>query len=521
MSAALHILSIDLGTSGPKIALVSEDGGLAATATGTVETTLLPGHGAEQDPEEIWAAVRSGVRQVLGAASVRPDDIAAVTLASQYFSTVPVDREGRPLANLLLWMDRRGAEYARAISAGSPEAMLRWLEVHGIPPLPSGGDSLSHMLWFQHRRPEIYERTFCFLEPGDFIAARLTGVCAANPCTAFTTLLTDNRCIDAIDYDPELVAMSGIDHDKLPPLVPVHTDLGPLRAPIAAELGLSVRTRVFSGTNDTQAVAVGTGTFRGARGALNIGTTSQVLAHLDRKQTDLENEIVSMPSPIPGRYVAMAENGLGAKTLDHFLRQIAFARDALADHSSADPFAGIEAAAAAAPPGSGGLIFLPWLAGSQSPRGNSSMRGGFLNLSLETTRVHMVRAILEGVAYSLRWLLPAVERFTDSHFADLRFAGGAALSEEWSQILADVLDRPVLQLEHSPHVINRAVAFLGFAQLGRVSLDDIDRICPVRRVFEPRPGTRDIYDRLFEQFLRAFEQNRPIYEALNGPPTGF
>jgi xylulokinase len=128
----------------------------------------------------------------------------------------------------------------------------------------------------------------------------------------------------------------------------------------------------------------------------------------------------------------------------------------------------------------------------------------------------MVRAILESLAFAMRWLLPAVERFVGRELAELRFSGGAALSDEWSQIMADVLGRAVHQLEDPRHVANRASALLGFERLGLVGLDQIDAICPVRRVYEPRAENREIYDGLHEQFVAAFEQNRPIFNALNG-----
>ncbi len=227
--------------------------------------------------------------------------------------------------------------------------------------------------------------------------------------------------------------------------------------------------------------------------------------------------IVSAPSPIPGRYQALAENGLGAKALDHFLRQVAFASDALADHAVADPFESLEGALRAAPPGSGGLIFLPWLTGSNAPSSNPTMRGGFLNLGLDATRERMVRSVCEGVAFNLRWLVPAVEEFAGQKFETLHLSGGAGLSDEWSAILADVIGRPLLQVEDARHVINRATAILAFESLGLAKLDDLPGLCRVRRTYEPRPQNRDVYDRLFEQFLRAFDQNRPIFDALNGP----
>jgi xylulokinase len=371
------------------------------------------------------------------------------------------------------------------------------------------------MLGVKHDRPDAYARTHKFLEPVDFLAQRLTGRFAANACSAFLMLLTDNRRLDAVDYDPGLVAFSGIDRDKLPDLVPVDACLGTLRPAVARELGLAAATPVFSGMNDTQAVTIGAGAFRPGHGGLNVGTTMQVLASAERKDTDFASQIVSMPSPIPGRYLALAEIGLGGKAIEHFARGVFHARDALGDHSAPDPFARIDEAVGGEPAGSGKLLFLPWLAGALAPNENTRMRGAFLNVSLETTRTRMLRAVLEGLAYHLRWMVGPAERFSGATFRELRFAGGGAQSDAWAQILADVTDRPVLQLAEARQANTRGAAFLAFHRLGLVDLGDIDRFSPIRRVYEPRPENRGIYDELFTQFVASYDQIRPLCEALN------
>lgn len=510
----MYVLSVDLGTSGPKVSLVGVDGALVASAVGTVETRLLPDGGAEQDGEAIWEVVLAAVADVLRRAAVPAARIAALTCSSHYFSVVPVDRELRPTMNLILWMDRRGAPHARRLYAEQPDAFATWVERHGMVPLPTGNDSLSHMLYVRDERPEVYARTATFLEPADFLVARFSGTPCATLCGAFPLLLTDNRDLAAGQYDAELLRLAGIDADKLPALIPIGAPAGRLRADVAERLGLSPDTVVFSAMNDTQAASIGTATFRGG-GALNVGTTSQVLAHVAGKASDLVNAVLSMPSPIAGRYLVMAENGLGAKTLDHFLREVVFARDALADHRVADPFAGLEAVVGTVPPGSDGLLYLPWLTGAPAPDSSARTRGGFLNVTLGTTRAHMVRAVLEGVAFNMRWMLPAVERFADTTFGELAFSGGAAMSDGWAQIMADVTGRPIAQLAEARFVNNRGTAFLAFVALGALGLDDIDRMCPVRRRYEPNPAVRQRYDDLFAQFLASFEATRPIFNALN------
>jgi xylulokinase len=414
-----HILAIDLGSSSVKVAAVAEDGEIVAATASPVETLRIDGGGSEQDAEAIWRATVAAAREVL--AGVDRDSVAGVTCDSQYFSVVPVDAEGRPLANLIFWLDSRGAPYANAILGGAG-AFQTWLTTHGLFPLPSGNDSLSHALFIKHERPQLYERTAAFLEPADYLVARLTGVCASNPCTAFAQVLTDNRDLGAVRYDEDLLRMSGLDRDKLPALLECGDPVAPLRADVAGELGLAPSTPVFGGVNDTQALSVGTGVFRRGVVGINVGTTCQVLAFADSLRADLDTNLFCMPSPLPGRYALMAENGLGARLLDHFLGNVVFAGDGLADHRRADWYAGVETALAATPAGSNGLLYLPWLNGAQTPRADAAMRGGFLNLSLASTRTDMLRAIVEGITYSLRWQLPAAERLCGISVEELRFA---------------------------------------------------------------------------------------------------
>jgi len=179
------VLAIDLGSSGPKAALVRSDGKFVSAASRRVDTFRLPDGSAEQEAERIWRAVLDAAVQVMSESKVGGGRVAGVAVTSQFSSIVPVDREGLPLMNLILWMDRRGAPYERQIYQRHSDALETWIEVHGRRPSPSGGDSLAHILFVQKERPEVYAATHAFLEPMDYLTMRLTGECTANLCTAF------------------------------------------------------------------------------------------------------------------------------------------------------------------------------------------------------------------------------------------------------------------------------------------------------------------------------------------------
>jgi len=519
------VLAIDLGTSAAKAAVVSLQGKVPGASRVPVGTIHLPGEGAEQDPEAVWNAVQTAGREALGRSGVAARDVRAVICASQYSSVVPVGADGRPVMNMMLWLDRRGATarlrrlpgFPRG--ADSPLRLLEWLRVHGLPPV-AAGITLAHLRYIRYARPDVYERTEKFLEPTDYVTLRLTGRSTANQCSAFMFLMTDNRRLDASDYDARLVRYAGIDRDKLPELVPVDSIVGPVLPEVARELGLSPDTPVVTGLNDTQAGGMGTAAFAGGHAAISLGSTSVMITHVARKRTDVRHAILSMPSPVPDTYFVMAENGAGGGGLDHLLDVIDPPGASTGDAAAADRYARLERAVEQVPPGSGGVLYLPWLGGSMAPCADGRMRGGFLNVDLATTRPQLERAMLEGIALNLRWLKGPVERFAGGRgFSHFVLYGGGAASDAWSQILADVLDRPVQQAERPQYVAAVGAGLLAFQRLGLLGFDDFASRLSIRREYQPDPGNRVLYAARAAQLVEAFRRTRPLFRALNDTET--
>ncbi len=507
------ILAIDLGSSTVKAAVVDHSGALRGTGAGTIELMLGADGAAEQSPDQLWAAVMGACRQAIEASSAGAAEIVGVACSSQYSSVVPVDAAGAPAANLILWRDTRGAKHARALIEGNPDARAIWTEIHGLPPSPEGRDTLAHMLYVKHEAPDVYARVDAFLEPVDYLNLRFSGVTAANQCSVYKMLLTDNRQSNAREYDPTLMALAGIGADKLPPLIDVDAVVGGLRADVADELGLAAGIAVVGGVNDNHAVALATGALEKRRAGLSIGTTASISALVDGLKSEPAKRLAAMPSPLPGRNMVMAENGLGGKVLELVLRRLFFPE---ADAASDAPFDAVERAAARGAPGSGGVLFLPWINGAGSPASNARARAGFLNISPATTRDDMLSAVLEGIAFNLRWLNEAVEEFVDDRFERVMFVGGGAQSDAWSRILADVLDRPVHQLADARFAPCKGLAYRALVRLGHLGEDARDDFLRVRAVYHPRAEHRALYDAVYGQFLAAYENNISIFTALNG-----
>lgn len=500
-----HAVGVDVGTTNTKAVLVDEEGRVLAAASRAL-TTTTDGATATQDAEAVWAAVLDAVAEVAAAEPSAAAEVAALGVCSQYSSTVPVAPDGTPTGPMVLYLDQRGAEHCWSIMERHPDAFEVWLEHHGIPPV-GAGLSLAHVLHLQLDRPELHGITTAYLEVMDYVNARLTGRVAATQGTMFTSQLCDNRTVGGTEYDPALLERSGVDPTRLPTLVDLEGVHGHLRVDVAERLGLPAGIEVRTGMNDSQAGALATGAFVPGRTGVMIGTTAVLLDTVGAVASDLEHEVVSMPAPLAGRYLVMAENGVAGRAVEHVLGGL------LADPSvSADPFDELTGALAASAPGAGGVMFLPWLAGAMSPASEPAMTGGFLGVSLSTERADLLRATVEGTCRNLRWLLPPVEAFSGHATEAVVFGGGAARSAGWAQALADVLGRPVQVLERPEVAAARAT---GVAALRRhLGEDPLGAAVPTAAHHDPDPAAVTVHDAVQGQFEAAFAATRPICQAL-------
>ncbi|HHO75523.1 MAG TPA: xylulose kinase, partial [Deltaproteobacteria bacterium] len=496
------ILSIDLGTSGPKVALVSTRGEILDTEFEKTRLLLFPGGGAEQDPDEWWDAVIRATKRLLGKQLVPAGDISAISCTAQWSGTVAVDETGTHLMNAVIWMDSRGARFIGDITGGKitfegydPRKLFRWLTLTGGAPERSGKSPLAHILYIKNTFPDIYEKTCKFLEPKDYLNMRFTGMFAASYDSIALHWVTDNRDIRRVRYDRDLLAYSTIDPDKLPALVPAGGILGRIKPDIARNLGLRGDVKVVVGTPDVQSAAVGSGAVADYEGHLYIGTSSWLTCHVPFKKTDILHNMASLPSGIPGRYFVGNEQETAGRCIEFLRDNILFPKDALSNNSAPDDFhERIAEAARSVAPGSDKVIFTPWLYGERTPVEDRTVRSGFFNQSLHTTRSHLVRAVFEGVAYNSRWLLNSVERFIKRPFRAINMIGGGAKSELWCQIHADVLGRTIRQVKDPIHANVRGAALLAGLALGHITFDEIAGLVEIEQTFEPDVENKKIYD---------------------------
>ena len=508
------VLTVDLGTSGLKVGFVSTHGRIAWRDHVPVKTERQPNGGFVQDAEEWWRLICGMARRGLASGAVPAEQVVAVSVTGQWASTVPVDAGGVPVGECVLWMDTRGGRSTRQRLGGpvagySPKAAYLFLRRTGGAPSTTGADPIGHMLHLQEDRPDVHRAARWLLEPVDYLSMRFTGVAAATHASMTAAWLTDNRDLATMAYDRDLVALAGVDAAKLPPLVPTGAVVGTVLDHVAADLGLPNGVQVVTGTPDLHSAACGAGTVLDFQTHLAIGTTSWISCPVPFKKTDVLHQIASVPGIRPHHYL-VANNHETSGLCFQWLRDNVL----LAEGTD---FADLTELAATSAPGSGGVIFTPWLTGERSPVDDRWARGGFHNLSLDTTRADLTRSVLEGVAYNDRWLHECVEKFAKRTLDPVRIIGGGARSDLWCQIHADVMNRTIERVAE-PHYagLKGAANFAGMS-LGDVRAEEVRELVAVDAVFTPDHAVRARYDELYVEFPKLYKAQKAMFARLNRP----
>jgi xylulokinase len=336
---------------------------------------------------------------------------------------------------------------------------------------------------------------------------RFTGIPAASHASMTAAWLTDNRALGTMAYDADLVALSGVDPDKLPPLVPTGSVIGTVQNSVAADLGLPPGVQVVTGTPDLHSAACGSGGVVDFQTHMAISTTSWISCPVPFKKTDILHQIATVPGlgVAGGEYVIANNHDTSGLCLQ-------WLRDNVLPGSDYDE---LNKLAAESAPGSGDVLFTPWLAGERSPIDDRYARGGLHNVSLTTSRGDMVRAVMEGVAYNDRWLHEFVEKFAKRRLDNIRIIGGGAQSDLWCQIHADVMDRTIERVAEPWYANLKGAAIFAGLALGEVRPEQVHGLVEVDRVFSPDPANRETYDRLYAEFPRLYKAQKGMFKRLN------
>jgi len=523
-SADRHVLAVDLGTSGCKVAVVSLAGRVESFAFEPVATHSVGPLGVEQDPEDWWRALVLAAGRALSSSPVPRERIEAMACSCQGEGTVAVAADGTPLARAMLWMDMRGQAAVRNLTGGvlprvagyDPLKLWRWIRLTGGAPALSGKDPAGHIAYLRESRPELFARAHKFLNVLDYMNFRLTGRYVATVDSALTTWITDNRRLETIHYDAHLLALSHIPAEKLPELVRCTDELGTLTPAAARALGLPEHVAVIAGAVDNTAASLGSGAIEDGALHLYVGTSSWIAAHVAHKKTSLRHQVAAVPCAMPNRYLMTAMQSAAGANLSFLRDRLLFPADALTpEGAGSDFYTRLDPVASQSPPGANGLVYLPWLAGERTPVDDPSLRGTVLNLALSHTRADLLRAVLEGVALNTRWMLEAATHFLGTPARQITLVGGGGQSHLWSQIFADVLG-VTIRLPIDPIQVNaRGAAFLAGIGIGALRFEDIPSRIVIERTFEPRAANRALYAASYARFRAAHRLLEPYYRRVS------
>ena len=492
----MKLLGIDVGTGGSRALVIDEGGRVVASATAEHAPFASPRTGwAEQDARDWWRASREAVRAVLSSGGVHAEEIACVGLTGQMHGAVLLDEADEPLRPSIIWCDVRTHEQCRALT--EQIGAERLIGLVSNPALE--GFTLPKMLWVREREPEVWARVRSVILPKDYVRLRLTGEKATDVADASGTLLFD---VSHRKWSDEMLALTGLDAGLLPEVFESSEVTGRVSAEGAEATGLREGTPVVAGAGDQAAGAVGMGIVRPGAVSATIGTSGVVFAATDRPALDVGGRVHTFCHALPGRWHVMGVTQGAGLSLRWFRDNFGAGKD-----DGRDPYERLMEEAAAAPPGSDGALWAPYLMGERTPHLDPHARAALVGLTASHTRAHVVRAILEGVAFSLR---DTFEIFSEMGVPveSVRLGGGGARAPLWRQIQADVYGREVELVEAEEGAAYGAALLAG---VGAGAWNSADEACGVAVRVRERVAPDPEAARLMDERYKAF---RAIYPAL-------
>ena len=508
-----NVLAVDVGTSEIKVALVSHAGEVRETARASLSVFHPHPGWAEQDPNAWWNAVTGAARDLWSQTAQDPSSVSGVVFSCQMFGVVPVDGNGKPLMNAMIWLDTRSRQQARQMTSGYPKVsgyglprLIKWLRAtNGVPSL-AGRDTISKFVWLRDERPDLWQRTHKLLDVKDFLLMRCTGRTVTTYDLASGGWLFKTRKGD-LDWSAEILDMLDLDTARLPEVVASTDVVGALTPGAASDLGIPVGTPVIAGAGDVPSCAVGSGAVRDGEVHIYLGTSSWVATHLDDRAVNPFAATGTLCAAEYGKYILIATQETAGGSME-WLRKKIFEGEL--------DYPAINSMVENCEPGAGGVFFFPWLMGERVPVDDAALRGGFVNFSFEHDRRHMLRAVFEGVAFNNRWALGVVEKLLGKPVPSVRITGGGAQSNAWCQIMADVLGKRVERVANPQFCGVRGAALI--ALRGLEEIDDLQatgELVEITDTFEPDPGTAELYDERFRLFLDFHKRNRDWFRAIN------
>ena len=500
-----YLMGIDVGTTGSKTLLIDEGGEVVASST--VEYPMYTPHPlwAEQDPADWWQATVKSIQRVL--ADAEASEVKGLGLTGQMHGLVLLDNSGEVLRPCIMWNDQRTGPQCAAITEKlGDDKLIEWT---ANPVLP--GFTAPKVVWVRENEPQVYARVAKVLLPKDFIRYKLTGEFATDKAGASGTSLFN---VVERTWSQEMIEALDIPAQWLSPSFEGPEVTGTVTPQIAELIGLPEGLPVIAGGGDQAAQAVGTGIVQQGLVSVTLGTSGVVFAHTDEPQVDPQGRLHSFCHAVPGKWHVMGVMLSAGGSFRWFRDALGRLEKATAGLTNRDPYEYLTAEAARAPVGSEGLIFLPYLTGERTPYPDPNARGVFFGLTIRHDKPHLVRAVLEGVAYGLRDSLELVRDF-GLEIEQVRASGGGARSALWCQILADVFATELVTINVTEGAAYGAALLAG---VGAGVYSSVEEACEatIRVVTstEPRPEHVKLYNAYYPVYRSLYRVLKPAFDTV-------
>ena len=535
-----YVITYDTGTTGIKTCLIRIDDEIKIIASAThgysltVEDETGVKGGAEQDADEWWVAMCETTKTVFEKApEIKKEQIEGISFCSAMQGLVLVDKEGNCIRKPMTYMDQRATEeLKKGIAHGLQVAgadvfkLLKCIKYTGAAPL-SVKDPVWKYKWVEANEPENFKKVYKWLDVKEYLILRASGEFVMTTDSAFSTMLYDTRkghegwCVP-------LCKMFGINTEHLPKIMKCTDKVGEVTEKAAAELGLAPGTAVFGGGGDASLIGVGTGAVEIGDTHVYSGTSGWIGTVVDKQIVDAGALMAAIVGADPKSYNYFGELETSNKCINWVKDHLALDEigvylqhhptDSDYEHIAVNLYDFLAEVVDSAEPGAGGVIFTPWLHGNRCPFEDPNAAGMFFNIKLETGKTELIRAVVEGICFHMRWMLEIQEKKKEVKIKDtIRFCGGGALGASTCQTLADILQKNI-EVVDSPQNIGAVGAAACIAVgIGIIpEMKDVKKLIPAKVTYHPNKDYKEIYDRNFEVFKNLYKCNKKNFAILNG-----
>lgn len=503
-----YIIAHDTGTGGDKAVLTDLLGNIIQSAYREYGRSYPKPEWVEQDPEELWRAVAGTTREVIAKSGVDSGEILGVGISAQMFNLLPVDEQGKPLTQMISWLDVRSVRQADRLWEGDMPSFL----FQRTGNIPTAKDVIPKILWLKEELPQVWERTYKLLDCKEYIIYKLTGKIAIDWHGASVYFLFDPH---KKTWSESACQRLGIPIEMLPDTYPCTAVIGEVTPEASKQTGLLPGTPVVICAGDVAVAQTGAGANADGKAHLCVGTATWVGLSSSQFRNDPDKPFWALNHIDPEKWIIAGEMETGGGALMWFRETLCQHESEQARQAGVSTYDMINQMAASVEPGADKLLFAPWLSGERSPVLDHYARGAWVGISLSHTKAHFARALMEGVAFHLHWICEALEH-QGLPVGTINAIGGGSTSTVWTQIISDITQRELNVVQHPLEAGAMGAALAVAVGLGIYpNVESIDDLIRIERVVSPDTRHSRRYNELYAEYREIYQALAPVFHRMH------